>query len=148
MAKAKKKIFVLIDGHAVMHKGYHAIPFLSTSKGEPTNAIFGFTSILLNAIKDIKPDCIAVTFDLPKPTFRHMQYDKYKAHRKPSPDDLTLQIPKVKEVVKALNIPIYEKEGFEADDLIGTLAKKIEREQGDFEVIIVTGDLDTLQLVT
>jgi len=146
--RSGKKIFMLVDGHALMHKGYHAIPFLSTSKGEPTNAIFGFTSILLNAIKEVKPDCIAVTFDLPKPTFRHVQYEKYKAHRKPAPDDLTLQIPKVKEVVRALNIPIYEQAGYEADDLIGTLAKKIEKENGGMEVIIVTGDLDTLQLVT
>src|SRR3989338_5457987 len=148
MAKAKKKIFVLIDGHAVMHKGYHAIPFLSTSKGEPTNAIFGFTSILLNAIKDIKPDCLAVTFDLPKPTFRHAEYEEYKAHRKPSPDDLTMQIPRVKQLVKTFNIPIYEQEGYEADDLIGTLALKITKENPDMEVVIVTGDLDILQLVT
>lgn len=139
---------MLVDGHAVMHKGYHAIPFLSTSKGEPTNAVFGFTTILLNAVKDIKPDCLAVAFDLPKPTFRHSEYAEYKAHRKPAPDDLTLQIPKVKEVVRAFNIPIYERAGFEADDLIGTLANKIVKENSDMEVIIVTGDLDTLQLVT
>lgn len=147
MAK-KKKTFMLVDGHALMHKGFHAIPFLSTSKGEPTNAIFGFTTILLNAIKEIKPYCIAVAFDLPKPTFRHKEYEEYKAHRKPAPDDLTMQIPRVKEVVHTLNIPIYEQEGYEADDLIGTLAKKIENEQEDMDVVIVTGDLDTLQLVT
>lgn len=148
MARKTKKIFMLVDGHAVMHKGYHAIPFLSTSKGEPTNAVFGFTTILLNAIKDIQPDCIACAFDLPKPTFRHTEYAEYKAHRKPAPDDLTLQIPKVKEVIRAFNIPIYEQAGFEADDLIGTLAAKIVKENPDMEVIIVTGDLDTLQLVT
>lgn len=148
MAKQNRKVFMLVDGHALMHKGYHAIPFLSTSKGEPTNAVFGFTTILLNAIKDIQPDCIAVAFDLPKPTFRHGEYADYKAHRKPAPDDLTLQIPKVKEVVRAFNMPIYEQAGFEADDLIGTLANKIVKENKDFEVIIVTGDLDTLQLVT
>src|SRR3989338_10479394 len=148
MANRKNKVFMLVDGHALMHKGFHAIPFLSTSKGEPTNAVFGFTTILLNAIKDIRPDCLAVTFDLPKPTFRHAEYVEYKAHRRPAPDDLTLQIPKVKEVVRAFNIPIYEQEGYEADDLIGTLATKIYTENPDMEVIIVTGDLDTLQLVT
>jgi len=135
MSKSKnRKIFMLIDGHALMHKGFHAIPYLSTSKGEPTNAVFGFTAILLNAIKEVQPDCIAATFDLPKPTFRHTQYAEYKAHRKPAPDDLTMQIPKVKEVTRAFNIPIYEQAGYEADDLIGTLSTKIAKDAIAFVV--------------
>ncbi len=139
---------MLIDGNALIHRGYHAIPVLNTKSGEQTNAVYGFTLILLKAIKDIKPTHIACTFDLKGPTFRHLAYDQYKAHRVKSDQELYDQIPRVKEVVRGLNISIYEKEGFEADDLLGTLSKKIcEHCKNDCEVFIVTGDLDTLQLV-
>src|SRR3989338_7711908 len=146
--RENKRIFMLVDAHALIHKGFHAIPYLSTSRGEPTNGVFGFASILLTAIKDLEPECLAVAFDLPKPTFRHQEFKEYKIHRKPIPSELALQIPKVRELVGALNIPVYEKEGYEADDLIGTLAKKLEKEQPDLEVVIVTGDRDMLQLVS
>jgi len=149
MAVMKPKFrYMLIDGNALIHRGYHAIPSLSTKSGEPTNAIYGFVSILLRAIKDLKPTHIACSFDLAGPTFRHEEYAEYKGTRVKAADDLYEQIPRVKEVVTALNIPIYEVQGFEADDVLGTLATHICKEQdGDAEVMIVTGDLDTLQLV-
>src|SRR5579863_6167691 len=144
----QKQRYMLIDGNALIHRGYHAIPVLNTKSGEQTNAVFGFTSILLKAIKDLKPTHIVCTFDLKGPTFRHQKYADYKATRVKADQELYDQIPRVKEVVRSLNIPIYEKDGFEADDLLGTLSKKIcEHCKDDCEVFIVTGDLDTLQLV-
>jgi DNA polymerase-1 len=148
MVKPKKFRYMLIDGNALIHRGYHAIPVLNTKTGEQTNAVYGFTMIMLKAIKDIKPTHIACTFDLAGPTFRHLQYKEYKAQRVKADQELYNQIPRVKEVVRSLNISIFEKEGFEADDLLGTLSKHICREnKDDCEVFIVTGDLDTLQLV-
>ncbi len=140
---------MLVDGNALVHRAFHAIPHLTTKDGEPTNAIYGFAVILLKAIKDINPTHIAMTFDLAGPTFRHEKYKEYKATRVKAADELYAQIPKCKEVVRNLGIPIYEMQGFEADDMLGTLAQKIKEENrgSDFEVFIVTGDLDTLQLV-
>jgi DNA polymerase I len=140
--------YMLVDGNALVHRGFHAIPSLSTKSGEITNAVYGFSLILLKAIKDIKPTHIACTFDLAGPTFRHKQYSEYKATRVKSAQELYDQIPRIKQIVRALNIPIFEKEGFEADDCLGTLASKIcEHEKHNCDVVIVTGDLDTLQLV-
>src|SRR6266481_5298456 len=148
------KRYMLVDGNALVHRAFHAIAHLSTKAGEPTNAVYGFAVILLKAIKDIKPTHIALTFDLDGKTFRHQQYKEYKATRVKAADELYAQIPRCKEVVRALGIPIFEMEGFEADDMLGTLASKISEENGaseksakNFEVLIVTGDLDTLQLV-
>ena len=139
---------VLVDGHAVFHRAYHALPPLTTSRGELVNAVFGFTSMLLRAIADIKPDYIAVAFDRAEPTFRHQEYTAYKAHRIAAPDELHEQLPRVKEVLETLNIPIFELAGYEADDIIGTLVKQAtENGVKGLEVIIVTGDRDTLQLV-
>ncbi len=137
---------VLIDGNALVHRAFHALPALTSSRGVVTNAVFGFTSILLKTIKDLKPDYIAAAFDLAGPTFRHEQFEDYKVHRVKAPEELYKQIPIVKEVLRAFGIPIYEKESYEADDLIGTLATKAKNEK-DLQVIIATGDLDTLQLV-
>jgi len=109
---------MLVDGNALIHRGFHAIPGLQTKTGEPTGAVYGFTMILLNAIKDIKPTHIGVSFDLAGPTFRHKMYGQYKAHRVAASQDLYDQIPRVKEVVETLNIPIFVKEGFEADDVL------------------------------
>ncbi len=142
-----KERYMLIDGNALIHRGFHAIPNLANKEGEPTGAVFGFTSILLKAIKDLKPTHIACTFDLAGPTFRHEKFEAYKAHRVKAPQELYDQIPKVKEVVRALNIPVVEKQGYEADDCLGTLATHIHKYHPEAEVIIVTGDLDTLQLV-
>ena len=139
---------LLIDGHAVFHRAYHALPPLTTSKGELVNAVFGFTSMLLRAISDIKPNYIAVAFDTAEPTFRHQEYTLYKAQRITAPQELHEQLPRVKQVVEALNIPIFELSGYEADDVIGTLVRQAtENTRADLEVIIATGDRDTLQLV-
>lgn len=146
--KTHNSRYLLIDGNALVHRGFHAIPSLSTKSGEPTNAVYGFTMILLKAIKDLKPTHIACSFDLKGPTFRHQEYAEYKAHRVSAPDELYEQFDRVKEVVRALNIPIYEIEGFEADDVLGTMAKQIcEHNKNECDVMIATGDLDTLQLV-
>jgi len=143
---ATKEKFIIIDGNALLHRAWHALPMtLTTKSGEIVNAVYGFTMILLKVLKDLKPDYLAVTFDLKAPTFRHKEYKEYKATRIKQPDELYAQIPKVKEVVRAFNLPIYEKEGFEADDVIATLVK--DKSVQDLLTIIVTGDLDTLQLV-
>ncbi len=137
---------MLLDGNGLIYRGYFALPPLTTSKGELVNAVFGFCSIVLRGIADLKPDYVAVAFDLPGPTFRHEQYAEYKATRQRMPDDLRDQFPKVREVVKALRIPAYELPGYEADDVIGTLI--VEAEARGLDTTIVTGDLDMLQLVT
>ncbi len=137
---------MLLDGNGLIYRGYFALPPLTTSKGELVNAVFGFCSIVLRGIADIKPDYVAVAFDLQGHTFRHEQYAEYKATRQRMPDDLRDQFPKVREVVKALRIPVYELAGFEADDVIGTIT--VDAERRGLDTTIVTGDLDMLQLVT
>jgi DNA polymerase-1 len=142
---AVKKIF-LIDGSAFLYRAFHAIRSLSTANGHPTNATFGFTRILLKLLKENTPEYAVVFFDVKGPTFRHTLYDQYKANRPPMPEELAVQIPDVKRMISALNIPIIQKIGFEADDLVGTYARLAEK-QG-FEVVMVTGDKDFIQLVT
>ena len=143
------KLLILIDGNAIIHRSYHALPPLSTKKGELVNAVYGFASTLLSVIEKFKPDYVAASFDLAGPTFRHDKFEEYKANRVKADDELYAQIPRVKEVVETFNIPIYEKAGFEADDIIGTVAKQVsaQGEKGPIETIIVTGDMDTLQLI-
>ncbi len=143
---AGPKTIFLIDGSAFLYRAFHAIHSLSTSTGHPTNATFGFTRIMLKLLKDKQPDYAVVFFDVKGPTFRHKMYDDYKANRPPMPEELAVQIPDIKEVVAALNIPLVQKPGFEADDLVGTYAR-LAQEQG-FKVIMVTGDKDFIQLVT
>ncbi len=140
-----KKIF-LIDGSAFLYRAFHAIRNLSTSKGRPTNATFGFARILLKLFKKNTPDYAVVLFDVKGPTFRHELYDQYKANRPLMPEELSVQIPDIKRLIRALNIPIMEKQGYEADDLAGTYARLAEKE--GFEVVMVTGDKDFIQLVT
>ncbi|OGR28181.1 MAG: DNA polymerase I [Desulfobacterales bacterium RIFOXYA12_FULL_46_15] len=142
---SQKKIF-LIDGSAFLYRAFHAIRNLSTSKGRPTNATFGFAKILLKLFKDNNPGYALVIFDVKGPTFRHELYDQYKANRPPMPEELSVQIPDIKRLIRALNIPIMEKEGYEADDLAGTYARLAEEE--GFDVVMVTGDKDFIQLVT
>lgn len=142
----KRQRLMIIDGHAMIHRAYHAVPeTLATKKGEVINAIFGFTSLLIKALNDINPDYIAMAFDLPTPTFRHQQFAQYKAHRPTLPDNMRPQFGRIREMVEAFGIPIYEKDGFEADDVLGTLARQATVEGVD--TIILTGDMDTLQLV-
>ena len=145
-ANEARPLLVLIDGHALFHRSFHAFPEeMSTGAGEPTNAVFGFTRMLLDMLRMIKPDYMAVTFDRPTPTFRHTAYKPYKAHRPSLPDSMRAQFPRVREVVQAFNMPIYELDGFEADDLLGTLSQQATGRS--VHTVIVTGDMDTLQLV-
>lgn len=140
------KKFVLIDGNALIHRGFHAIPPLYTKSGEMTNAVYGFTTVFLGVLRDEAPDYIAVTFDKKGPTVRHEQFEDYKATRVKATDELYAQIPRIKEVVEAFRIPIFEKSGYEADDVIATLTKILSEE--DLQIVIVTGDKDALQLVS
>jgi len=141
-----KKKFVVIDGHALIYRGYFALPPLRTQKGELVNAAMGFTTVLLNMVQKFKPDYLAVTFDLKGPTFRHEAYEGYKATRPETPEELLSQIPRIHQIVEAFNIPVFEKEGFEADDMIATLSDKL-KAYPDMELWIVTGDMDLTQLV-
>jgi DNA polymerase-1 len=141
---SNKKLF-LIDGNSFCYRAFYAIRSLINSKGQPTNAVYGFITMLQKIVKERQPDMLAVAFDLKGPTFRHEKFEDYKAHRKPMPDELVGQIPLVKEVVKAYNIPIFEVQGYEADDVLATLAKKAE-DRG-IDTFIITGDKDALQLV-
>jgi DNA polymerase I len=139
---------LLLDGNGLIYRGYFALiqTPLTTSRGELVNAVFGFSNIVLRAIQDVRPDAVAIAFDLGRPTFRHERFAEYKATRQRMPDELRDQFPKVRQVVAALNIPVYELEGFEADDVIATLVGQAEA--AELETTIVTGDLDMLQLVT
>ncbi len=140
----KKKLF-LIDGNSYCYRAYYAIKDLKNSKGQPTNAVYGFILMLKKLLGTEKPDYLAIAFDLKGPTFRHEKFKEYKAKRKPMPDDLVSQLPLIKDTVRAYNIPIFEMEGYEADDVLATVAKKISDE--GVNVYIVTGDKDALQLV-
>jgi DNA polymerase I len=144
----KKKTLVLIDSNALIHRAFHALPPLTKKDGTPTGAVYGYALTLLNVLEQLKPDYIAATFDLKGPTFRHEKYELYKATRKKAPDELYAQIPLVKDLLRSYGIEIFQKEGFEADDVIGTLAKKgnLGIPEG-LEKVIVTGDMDALQLV-
>ncbi|MHB9038676.1 MAG: DNA polymerase I [Armatimonadota bacterium] len=139
-----KKRLVAIDGNSLLYRAFFAMRYLSTSSGQPTNAIYGLTVMLLKLFEE-KPDYIAVAFDTPTPTFRHVEYEKYKAHRKPTPDALIEQGPLARELIRAFNVPVIEVPGYEADDIIGSMAK--EATELGMETVIVTGDLDALQLV-
>ncbi|MDP3899974.1 MAG: DNA polymerase I [bacterium] len=152
----KKEKLLIIDGNALIHRSFHALPTtMKTKKGEVTNAVYGFTTVLIKALKEFKPEYIVLTLDKKGPTFRHKEYAEYKAKRVKAPDELYAQIPRVKDVARAFNIPIFELDGFEADDLIGTIATEIKNQsaswrtkiKNNIETIIVTGDMDTLQLV-
>ena len=145
----EKKRLIIIDSNAVIHRAFHALPPLTTKKGELVNAIYGFLLVFFKAIREFKPDFVVATFDFPAPTFRHEKYKLYKATRKKAPQELYDQIPKIKEVLESFNIQIFEKQGFEADDLIGTISNAAPKKQilPEIETIILTGDLDALQLV-
>ena len=160
------KKLVLIDSNAIIHRAYHALPkTMATRKGELTNVVYGYTTTLIKVLEDLKPDYIAASFDVSKNTFRLAEYAEYKAHRVKADQELYDQIPRVRELLESLNIPIYEMEGFEADDVIGTIASKFEchseasaeespeilhsvqDDKCDMQVYIVTGDKDAFQLV-
>ena len=140
-----RKRIVLLDTHAIIHRAYHALPEFTGPGGVPTGALYGLVAMLLKIITDLKPDYIAACYDLPKPTIRHEAYEGYKGTRAKTDDALVQQIKESPKMFNAFSIPMYEREGFEADDLLGTIAHKL-REEG-IDVIIASGDMDTLQLV-
>jgi len=147
MFSAKK--FLIIDSNSLIHRAFHALPALTTKKGELVNAIYGFCLIFFKILEEVKPDFIAAAFDFPAPTFRHKEYKEYKAKRPPAPAELYQQIEGVKEILRTFKVLIFEKEGYEADDVIGSLVKLIKTKQiwPKIEIIILSGDLDLLQLV-
>lgn len=157
-----KRRLIIIDANALIHRAYHALPKLTTKKGEPIGAVYGFLLLFFRALGDFHPDFICACFDLAKPTFRHREFKEYKSQRPKTPEELVRQIPKVKEFLKVFRVPVLEKEGFEADDLLATIARKCQmsnvkwqnhnskvktKEKEGLEIIILSGDLDTLQLV-
>ncbi len=143
----KQKKLVVIDSNALLHRAWHAIPPLSTKDGLMVNAVYGFTSLLLRIIKEVQPDYLLAAFDLAGKTFRHEEYAEYKAQRVKQADEFYNQIPLSKEVLQAFNIPVITKTGFEADDVIGTIAHDTYQEHKNIKTIIITSDLDALQLV-
>lgn len=147
--KKKKKRLVLLDAHAILHRAYHALPDFSSRKGEPTGGLYGLSAMLIKIIQDLSPDYLAACYDLPGPTFRHEAYEKYKATRPAADEALVHQMNRSRDIFTAFGIPLYEKEGFEADDVIGTIVAQMKKqlERGDLEIIIASGDMDTLQLV-
>lgn len=144
-SKYKKRI-VLLDSHAILHRAFHAIPDFATSSGKPTGALYGLASMILSIAKDLQPDHIIACYDLPGGTFRSVLSETYKAHRKKTDDGLAAQIEESREIMDAFSIPRYEKKGYEADDLLGTIAELLKKDK-DNEIIIASGDMDTLQLV-
>ena len=167
----EKKRLIVIDSNSIIHRAYHALPPLSTKKGELVNAVYGFLLVFFKVLREFKPDFVVATFDFPALTFRHKEFKEYKATRPKAPDELYNQIPKVKEILKSFNVPIFEKEGYEADDLIGTISRLAPKKPStraklgaglvphrnevsgagqilpEIETIILSGDLDTLQLI-
>ena len=137
---------MVIDGNSILNRAFYGIKLLTTKDGLPTNAVYGFLNILLKLTDEEKPDALCVTFDRKAPTFRHLAYEGYKAQRKGMPDELAAQLPVIKDVLDAMNIPRYELDGWEADDLIGTIAAR--DTAAGWDTVIVTGDKDSLQLVT
>jgi DNA polymerase-1 len=144
-AELEKKKLVLIDGNSLLYRSYYAIRFLTNSEGFPTNAIYGFIITLKKLMDQENPNFLGIVFDTKGPTERHKIYSEYKAHRKPMPEDLVVQIPFLKEIISAMNIPTFERPGHEADDILGTFAHSASKE--DIQTVIVTTDKDLLQMV-
>lgn len=145
MKKYKNKI-VLLDAHAIIHRAYHAMPDFARRDGKPTGALYGVSAMIISIISELKPDFVIGCFDLPKPTFRHEAYAEYKGTRKKTDQVLVEQIIESRDIFKAFGIPIYDKAGFEADDLIGTFAEILKKDK-DNQIVIASGDMDTFQLV-
>jgi DNA polymerase-1 len=144
--KADKPTLVLLDAHAILHRAYHALPDFSSPTGEPTGALYGVTTMLLKIIEDFKPQYIVACYDLPEPTYRHEAFDGYKAGRKKTDEALVQQIDRSRDIFNVFGIPIVEKAGFEADDMLGTIAH-LTKDNKDLNVVIASGDMDTLQCV-
>lgn len=144
--KEHSRILVILDAHALIHRAFHALPGLTSPAGEPMGAVYGVASVLLKLIRELKPTHMAAAFDLPSPTFRHEAYERYKAQRAQAPDELIAQFKKSRALMSAFGITMFEKEGFEADDIIGALKERFRKEK-NLAIVIVSGDLDMLQLV-
>ena len=136
---------ILLDAHAILHRAYHALPEFASSKGEPTGALYGISTMLIKIIADLKPDYLIACYDLPSPTHRHEAYAEYKAGRQKADEELVAQIIRSRDVFAAFGIPMYDKAGFEADDILGTIVEKLKKEPVD--IVIASGDMDTMQLV-
>lgn len=160
MAKTKTpetKRLILLDAHAILHRAYHALPDFATARGEPTGALYGLSAMLIGIIESLKPDYVVACYDVKGPTYRHEAYKEYKAQRKTADDELIVQMKRSRDIFAALDIPIYDKQGFEADDMLGTIVeqvtggadtkKKSKNPIPNIEIIIASGDMDTLQLV-
>lgn len=147
----KQKTLLLLDSHAIIHRAYHAVPDFRNSQGIPTGALFGIINMLFGILEKYKPDAVIACYDLPHPTYRHEIYEAYKGHRKKSDDDLITQIKSSREIFENLCIPMYDKAGFEADDILGTIVHKVTAEghnqDEEYKVIIASGDMDTMQLI-
>ena len=145
----ENKTLVLLDAHAIIHRAYHALPEFLSSKGEPTGALYGLSSMLMKIIIDLRPDYIVACYDLPQKTFRHEAYEGYKAGRAKAEDALVLQLKNSRQIFEAFNVPIYDAPGFEADDILGTIVEKMKTAPpaGGINIIIASGDMDTMQLV-
>lgn len=142
-----EKRLIIIDSNALLHRAFHALPPLATKSGQETGAVYGFLLTLFKAIKDLSPTHIVACFDTKVKTFRHEQFENYKAQRPATPYGIVSQIPVAKQVLESLGIPVFAKDGFEADDLIATICKLAQQDDKDAEIYILTGDLDNLQLV-
>ena len=142
----KKQLLVLLDAHAIIHRAYHAMPDFMTRDGRPTGAIYGFGMMVLKMIDEFQPDHIVACYDLPGPTFRHESFADYKGGRSKTDDALKMQFNPTREICEAFSIPIYDAPGFEADDVLGTIAEQL-RENNDIQILIASGDMDTLQLI-
>ena len=142
------KKLVLLDAHAIIHRAYHALPDFQTKSGEPTGGLYGFANMILGIANELKPDYMAACYDLPEPTFRHHSYEDYKGTRTEIDENLITQLDSSREICRAFSIPIYEYPGFEADDILGTIARIATEKVKDLQVIIASGDMDTLQLVS
>jgi DNA polymerase-1 len=144
---SEKKRLLLIDSNSIIHRAFHALPPLKKKDGEVVNAVYGFLLIFIKSVKDFRPDYIIAAFDVPFPTFRHKKFKGYKVKRVAAPDELYSQIPLVKEFLRLFRVPVLEKKGFEADDIIGTVSRDFPGMEPQAETIILSGDTDNLQLV-
>ena len=142
-----KKRLIIIDSNALLHRAFHALPPLAMKNGQETGAVYGYLLTLFKAIKDLNPEYVVATFDTKAKTFRHEKFLDYKAQRPLTPSGIVTQIPIVKEVLEAFKIPVFAKDGFEADDLIATISKLALLQNNNLEIFILTGDMDSLQLV-
>src|SRR3954471_23320823 len=144
--KTSNKRLILLDAHAILHRAYHALPDFASSKGQPTGALYGLATMILKIIEDLKPTYVVACYDLPQATYRHEAYKEYKAGRKKADEELVSQMIRSRDIFTAFGIPIYDKPGFEADDIIGTIVEKM-KNNDEVDVVIASGDMDTLQLV-